>query len=56
MLFPYFGLAYRVLRRIKREEAYGRPDETKSTLSNVSDILSKDKALNRDKKIDQILK
>ena len=56
MLFPYFGLSYRVLRRIKREAAYGRPDETKAALSSVSEILSKDKALNRDNKIDQILK
>lgn len=56
MLFPYFGLSYRVLRRIKREEANGRPDEIKSALSSVSEILSKDKALNRDNKIDQILK
>lgn len=56
MLFPYFGIGYRLMRRIKREEAYGRPDEIKSRLSNVSDVLSKDKALKRDKKIDQILK
>ena len=56
MLFPYFGLGYRILRRIKREEAYGRPQETKSALSSVSEILSKDKALIRDSKIDQILK
>ena len=56
MLFPYFGIGYRLMRRIKREEANGRPEEIKSRLSNVSDVLSKDKALNRDKKIDQILK
>lgn len=56
MLFPYFGLSYRVLRRIKREEANGRPDEAKAALSSVSEVLSKDKALNRDSKIDQILK
>lgn len=56
MLFPYFGIGYRLMRRIKREEAYGRPEEIKSRLSNVSDVLSKDKALNRDSKIDQILK
>ena len=56
MLFPYFGLGYRILRRIKREEAYGRPQETKSALSSVSEVLSKDKALSRDNKIDQILK
>jgi len=55
MLFPYFGIGYRLMRRIKQEEAYGRPDEIKSRLSNVSDVLSKDKALNRDSKIDQIL-
>ena len=55
MLFPYFGIAFRIMRRIKREEAYGRPDEVKSRLSNVSDVLSKDKALNRDSKINQIL-
>jgi hypothetical protein len=56
MLFPYFGLGHRILRRIKREEAYGRPDETKSRLSSVASVLSKDKALNRDSKINQILK
>lgn len=56
MLFPYFGLSYRVLRRIKREEANGRPEETKAALSSVSEILSKDKALSRDSKIEQILK
>ena len=56
MLFPYFGIGYRLMRRIKREEANGRPEEIKSRLSNVSDVLSKDKALNRDSKIDQILK
>ncbi len=54
--FPYFGLCDRILRRIKREEAYGRPNETKSALSSVSEILSKDKALCRDSKIDKILK
>jgi hypothetical protein len=56
MLFPFFGLGYRILRRIKREAAYGRPDETKAALSSVSEILSKDKSLSRDNKIDQILK
>ena len=56
MMFPYFGLGYRILRRIKREEANGRPDGTKSAISSVSEVISKDKALNRDKKIDQILK
>ena len=56
MLFPYFGLGSRILRRIKREEKYGAPNETKSALSSVSEILSKDKASIRDKKIDQILK
>jgi hypothetical protein len=55
MLFPYFGIGYRILRRIKREEAYGRPDETKSALSSVSEVIAKDKSLNRDNKIKQIL-
>ena len=58
MLFPYFGLGERILRRIKREEA-NRPNHiqlTKSALSSVSEVISKDKTLNRDKKIDQILK
>ena len=56
MLFPYFGLSYRILRRIKREKRYGTPNETKSALTSVSEVLSKDKALSRDNKIDQILK
>ena len=56
MLFPYFGIGPKIMRRILREEAYGRPDETKSRLSSVASILSKDKALNRDSKINQILK
>jgi len=56
MVFPYFGIGHRILRRIKREEAYGRPNKTKSAISSVSEVLSKDKALNRDNKIDQILK
>ena len=56
MMFPYFGIGYRLMRRIKQEEAYGRPDEIKSRLSNVSEVLSKDKSLNRDNKIEQILK
>ena len=56
MLFPYFGIGPTIMRRILREETYGKPDEAKSRLSSVASILSKDKALNRDKKIDQILK
>ena len=55
MVFPYFGIAYRVLRRIKREETYGKPEQLKVKLDKVSMILSKDKALNRDNKINQIL-
>ena len=55
ILFPYFGLGSRILRRIKREAAYGTPDETKSNISSVSAVLSLDKSLSRDNKIDQIL-
>ena len=56
MLFPYFGIGPTIMRRILREETYGTPDEAKSRLSSVASVLSKDKAFNRDKKIDQILK
>lgn len=56
MLFPYFGIGARITRRIQREAAYGTPDEAKSRLSSVASVLSKDKSLNRDSKINQILK
>jgi hypothetical protein len=56
MLFPYFGIGYRILRRIKREATYGTTNEIKSALTSVSEVLSKDKALIRDNKIEQILK
>ena len=56
LIFPYFGLGFRILRRIKREKMYGRSDEIKAALSSVSEVISKDKALKRDSKIDEILK
>ena len=51
MAFPYFGLAYRIMRRIKRENIISY-----NPLNTVGNIISKDKAINRENKINQILK
>lgn len=52
MIFPYFGLGYRILRRIKREKEI---NEIRSAVSRVSEIITKDKILTRDTKLDKIL-
>lgn len=55
ILFPYFGITARVFRRIKKENSVSNKNNTNSKLDSVSDILTKDKSLSRDSKINQIL-
>lgn len=55
LLFPYFGIYARIGRRIKREEKKKNLTINTRKIDSVVKILSKDKALVRDNKIDQIL-
>ena len=51
--FPFFGICARLNRRVdKDEEKFVKPNKIKS----VSDILSKDKVLIRDTKLNDLLK
>lgn len=56
LFFPYFGIYDRIDRRIKREEKEKSLTRNTKKIDSIVKILSKDKALVRDNKIDQILK
>lgn len=56
LIFPYFGVASRICRRIKRDKKNINNIEAIHKLNSISKVLSKDKALVRDNKLNQLLK
>ena len=56
LFFPYFGVASRIARRIKREKKNREKKQNNHKIESITKVLSKDKALVRDTKIDEILK
>lgn len=56
LMFPYFGIISRIDRRIKREKKNINKRINTKKIDSIANVLSKDKALVRDTKIDEILK
>ena len=56
LFFPYFGVAARIVRRVKNEKKKREENYNKKKIDSIAKVLSKDKALVRDTKIDEILK
>jgi hypothetical protein len=56
LMFPYFGIADRVKRRIKRDKKNQEKKDAIKKLDSISTIIAKDKALLRDSKLNQLLK
>ena len=55
LLFPYFGIKDRILRRIKKDIRNKKSIVSTKLLNSVSSIIAKDKFLNRDTKLNQLL-
>ena len=55
LLFPYFGVKDRILRRIKKDIRYKKSISSAKLLDSVSSIITKDKVLSRDTKLKQLL-
>jgi hypothetical protein len=56
LLFPYFGVASRIARRVKKEKINTEKKLNNYKIESVTKVLSKDKSLVRDTKLDQLLK
>jgi hypothetical protein len=56
LMFPFFGIAARVKRRIKNDKKNKEKKEAIKKLDSISTIIAKDKALLRDSKLNQLLK
>jgi hypothetical protein len=54
LLFPYFGIASRIKRRITTDRNNKGKIESTQKLKSVSEVLSKDKAFARDLKLKQL--
>ena len=54
LLFPFFGIASRIERRIKKDKANKNKKESSKKLESVTKVLSKDKAFTRDLKLKQL--
>ena len=54
LFFPYFGIASRIERRIKKDKANKNKKESSKKLESVTKVLSKDKAFTRDLKLKQL--
>ena len=55
LLFPYFGVADRIIKRIKRDMKNKNSMDSTVKLDSISLVLAKDKVLNRDTKLNQLL-
>lgn len=56
LFFPYFGAVARIARRVKNEKKKREENYNNKKIDSIAKVLSKDKALVRDTKIDEILK
>jgi hypothetical protein len=54
LLFPFFGVAARIERRIKTDKSNKNKKESTSKLESVSKVLMNDKALLRDMKLKEL--
>lgn len=55
LMFPYFGIKDRILRRIERDERNYNSMRHMAKIHSISSIITKDKVLNRDTKLNQLL-
>jgi hypothetical protein len=56
LLFPYFGVVSRIAKRVKKENINKEKKLNNSKIESVTKVLSKDKSLVRDTKLEQLLK